>query len=72
MKCNGKTIKSELNTNDFAIPVGASVTWKNLSLDARYNIPIKKIAETNKAKQLLGPAKNNSIMVSLGYQFKIF
>lgn len=72
MKCNGKTIKSELNTNDFAIPVGASVTWKNLSLDARYNIPIKKIAETTKAKQLLGPAKNNSIMVSLGYQFKIF
>ena len=47
-----------------SIPVGASYEYKNVVLDARYNIGV-----TNVYKE--GDAKQSAFVVTLGYKFKL-
>ena len=47
-----------------SIPVGASYEYKNVVLDARYNIGVTKAFEEGNAKQ-------SAFVVTLGYKFKL-
>ncbi len=72
MECNGKSIKKELYRSDVTIPVGACFVWHNVSLDARYQYPFRKLAKTDKAKAIMGNSRNSSIILTLGYRFRVF
>ena len=47
-----------------SIPVGASYEYKNVVLDARYNIGVTKAFKE-------GDAKQSAFVVTLGYKFKL-
>ncbi len=51
------------HTFDFAIPVGASYEYKNVTLDARYNIGVYRIDDDS--------ARNSVFQITLGYKFKL-
>ncbi len=70
-KIDEKEAKNDLKEGDFTIPVGVSFVWKDISLDARYNIPIAKISEKKETKNILGKAKNTGFMLTLGYRIQI-
>ncbi len=73
MKRNGTKInKNELYSGDVAVPVGLSFVCKNISLDARYYYPLRKVARSAAAKEIMGNAKNMGIVVTLGYRIPVF
>lgn len=59
---------SDLNIDvkafDFAIPVGLSYEYRNIVLDARYNIGVTKIAKND-------DSKNRVFQLTLGYKFRL-
>ena len=72
MKRNGQNIKKELHGGDLSIPAGACLVWHNVSLDARYQYPLRKLAKTDKAKAIMGNARTPSVILTIGYRFKVF
>ena len=59
----------EVNSFDFAFPVGLSYEYKNFVADARYNFGVTKIY-----KDYLGVSfkdKNSVFQITLGYKFKL-
>jgi len=65
---NGKLsdLGYELNTFDFSIPVGLSYEFKNVVVDARYNIGI-----TNINKDDNDSSRNHFLQLTIGYKFKL-
>lgn len=62
------SIKEYCNKFDVAIPVGLSYEYKNIVLDARYNIGLTKTFK----KTYTDKKSNNSVFqFTLGYKFKI-
>lgn len=57
-------IDVDVKAFDFAIPVGISYEYKNIVLDARYNIGVTKIVEND-------DSKNRVFQLTLGYKFKL-
>ncbi len=57
-------IDVDVKAFDFAIPVGISYEYKNIVLDARYNIGVTKIVEND-------DSKNRVFQITLGYKFKL-
>lgn len=55
------------NAVDFAIPVGLSYEYRNVVVDARYNIGITKIVDGYGTRK----AKNNVLQLTLGYRFEL-
>ena len=55
---------AEIKTFDFSIPVGISYEYRNVCLDARYNIGVSKIADGD-------AGKNSVFQITLGYKFKL-
>ncbi len=72
MKRNGQNIKKELHGGDLSIPAGACLVWHNVSLDARYQYPLRKLAKTDKAKAIMGNARNPTVILTIGYRFRVF
>lgn len=58
------TPTNKVSTFDLAIPIGASCEYKNVVLDARYNIGVYKV-ETG------GSSRNSVFQLTLGYKFKL-
>ncbi len=58
-------MKDGMKTFDFTIPVGISYEFRNIILDARYNIGLTK---TFDIEDITG-SKNSVFMVTLGYKF---
>ena len=54
----------EVNSFDFAFPVGLSYEYKNFVADARYNFGVTKVAKDFKDK-------NSVFQITLGYKFKL-
>lgn len=59
-------VKDQVNSFDFAIPVGVSYEYKNFVLEARYNIGVTNVAKDSGKKD--NDAKNNVIQFTLGYK----
>ncbi len=55
-------IKSDCNTFDLSIPVGASYEISNFVIDARYNFGLTEIMDG-------GSAKNSVFCITVGYKF---
>ena len=58
------TDKEDVKSVIMSIPVGASYEYKNVVLDARYNIGVTNAFEEGNAKQ-------SAFVVTLGYKFKL-
>lgn len=58
-------MKDGMKTFDFTIPVGISYEFRNIILDARYNIGLTKTVDI---EDIIG-SKNSVFMVTLGYKF---
>lgn len=71
-KQQGVDIKGKIKEGDITFPIGASVVWHDLSLDARYHFPFHTIAQKGKGKDILGNAKNTGFLLTLGYRIQIF
>ena len=54
----------QVNTFDFAIPVGMSYEFNNFVLDARYNIGVTKVPK-------YGDGYTNVLQLTIGYKFKL-
>lgn len=54
----------EVNSFDFAFPVGLSYEYKNFVADARYNFGVTKVVKDFKDK-------NSVFQITLGYKFKL-
>lgn len=65
-------IKDEIHEGEFNIPIGASYEWKQWQFDVRYFISPRELASSNKAKQILGNARNMMLSFSVAYRIKIF
>ncbi len=59
-------IKDNVKGFDLSIPVGASYEYKNIVLDARYNIGVTK-GNKNGDKSM----RNSVFQITLGYKFKL-
>lgn len=67
-KYGSHSIKDDCNKFAVDIPVGLSYEYKNIVLDARYNIGLTKIQKKNAGNK----KSNNSVFeFTLGYKFKI-
>ena len=54
----------QVNTFDFAIPIGMSYEFNNFVLDARYNIGVTKVPK-------YGDGYTNVLQLTIGYKFKL-
>ena len=60
----GKDDSHDVNTFDFAIPVGMSYEFDNFVLDGRYNIGVTKVPKH-------GEGYTNVMQITIGYKFKL-
>lgn len=67
-----RNIRSNLHKGDITIPVGVEYEYRNLTLDARYNWSFRHLAKSERAKAILGDARNSMFMLTLGYKVQIF
>lgn len=65
-------IKDDIHSGDVAIPFGVSYEWKQWQLEARYNLSFRKLATSDKAKLMMGNARNSMAEITLGYRIKVF
>lgn len=54
----------QVNTFDFAIPIGMSYEFNNFILDARYDIGVTKVPK-------YGDGYTNVLQLTIGYKFKL-
>ena len=54
----------DVNSFDFAIPVGLSYEYKNVVIDARYHIGLTKLVDNS-------DARNSVFQFTLGYKFEL-
>lgn len=54
----------QVNTFDFAIPIGMSYEFNNFILDARYNIGVTKVPK-------YGDGYTNVLQLTIDYKFKL-
>ena len=64
-------IRGHLHYTDFAVPFGAEVRFGRFCLDARWNWCPVKLADSDKAKNILGPARHQSFIFTVGYKFPV-
>ena len=56
-----------------AIPVGVSYETEKLMIEACYNFPLRQLADKNSlAETILGDARQNLFMLTVGYRIKVF
>ena len=56
-----------------SIPIGVSYETDNLVFEANYNWPMRMLANRDsKAEQVLGKARQNLFLLTVGYKFKVF
>lgn len=65
-------IKNQIHSGDLLIPFGAEFTFKNIAIEGTYHLPVRKLARTDKAKAIMGNAKQNLITVTLAYKIQMF
>ena len=54
----------DINSFDFAIPVGLSYEYKNFVIDGRYNIGVMKMVDND-------DSKNSVFQFTIGYKFNM-
>ncbi len=59
----------EVNTFDFAVPVGLSYEYQNFVFDARYNIGTTKVFKNDYFDKWNG--YTNVIQLTIGYKFAL-
>jgi hypothetical protein len=66
-------IEDAVNAFQFAIPVGLSYEYKNIVLDARYNIFLSKAFKDNDVNKLVGVAdsRHSVFSITLGYKIPL-
>lgn len=68
-----RDIKKHLHGGDFSVPLGVEVLFgRNLTIDGRWNWSPRRIADSEMAETLLGPARNQHFSLTLGYKFLVF
>lgn len=65
-------IKGDVHEGELNIPIGASYEWKQWDFDVRYFFSPRELASSDKAKQILGNARNMMLSFSVAYRIKIF
>ena len=65
-------INSDLHRGDVAIPVGVSYEIGQWQFDARYNFSFRHLADSDRAKQILGNSMNSVAMLSVAYRIHFF
>ena len=66
-------IKKELHGGEFTIPIGVELVFaKNFTLDARWNWSPRRVAKSDKARMLLGKARNQYLSLTIGYKILVF
>ena len=65
-------IHDELFEGEISIPVGATYEWKQWEFDARYDISLRKLSKTHKARQILGNAHDMMLALTVAYRIQIF
>ena len=66
-------IKKHLHGGDFSIPLGVEVLLgRNLTIDGRWNWAPRRVAKSEMADILLGPARNQFFSLTLGYKILVF
>lgn len=63
---------SHVHRGDFSIPVGASYEFGQWAVDLRYNISFFRLANTERARQLMGNAKNMRLEATVAYRILVF
>ena len=73
-RANYQDIKDDIKAGQYGIPVGATIEFGKLIIDARYIYSFRKIAgsEDSKTKQIIGDATLNSFWLTFGYKIQIF
>jgi len=66
-KTSGKFTTDDINTFQFAIPVGISYEYQSFVLDARYNIGLTKAFKSSWDTS----SRHNVFSISLGYKFAL-
>jgi len=61
-------LKKDIHSGDLAIPFGVSYEWKQWQIEARYNLSLRKLATSDKAKLMMGNARNSMAEITLGYR----
>lgn len=64
--------KDDIMRGDVAIPAGLGVEVGPVSLDARFQYSLRKVAKSDLARKNLGDARLMAVWVTLGYKFQIF
>lgn len=66
-------IKSELHKGEFSFPIGVElVVAKNFTIDGRWNWAPRRVAKSDKARMLLGKARNQYFSLTFGYKILVF
>ena len=66
--------QNDLHANDFtvSIPLGLSIEYENVVIDARYHVPLtKSFKHDNPISSSWGDAKNMLVTVTAGYRFEL-
>ena len=67
-KSGGVDVKKGCNKFDLSVPIGLSYEYKNIVLDARYNIGCTKIIKKDYTDDTF---KNGVLQITLGYKFQL-
>ncbi len=63
-------VKKDMNSVDFAIPVGVSYTFNmGLMIDLRYNIACTNLIKDKDASDIAGNIKNRTVTLAVGWKF---
>jgi hypothetical protein len=58
-------VKSDTQSLEISLPIGASYEYQDLVFDARYNLGLSKVNKAN------GSVRNSVIQISVGYKFDL-
>lgn len=65
-------IKDELHSQDLSFPVGITYEWGQWQADLRYDFSFRRMANSAKAKAVLGDYRNDAVMLTVGYKIQLF
>lgn len=69
---NGEKVKREVKKGTVSIPVGLGYDFGPVSVDAKFQYALTKVARTEIAKKNLGDARVMAFWLTLGYKIQVF
>lgn len=69
---HSNNIRDDLHKGDVSLPLGVSYEWGQWQADARYNLSVRHIGRSARAKQLLDDASNSMISFTVAYKILLW